>query len=57
MKSASFSVKGYALKATLFYPQIIKENNPAASVIIKATIQKKLIKESERPKEYVPIWA
>lgn len=34
-----------------------EKNYPAASVIIKATIQKKLIKESEKPKEYVPIWA
>jgi predicted HTH transcriptional regulator len=34
-----------------------EKNYPAASSIIKATIQKKLIKESEKPKEYVPIWA
>lgn len=34
-----------------------EKNYPAASVIIKATIEKKLIKESEKPKEYVPIWA
>lgn len=33
------------------------KNYPAASAIIKATIQKRLIKESEKPKEYVPIWA
>lgn len=34
-----------------------EKNYPAASAIIKATIQKRLIKESEKPKEYVPIWA
>lgn len=34
-----------------------EKNYPAASTIIKATIQKRLIKESEKPKEYVPIWA
>ena len=34
-----------------------EKNYPAASVIIKSTIEKKLIKESEKPKEYVPIWA
>lgn len=34
-----------------------EKNYPAASAIIKATIKKRLIKESERPKEYVPIWA
>ncbi len=34
-----------------------EKNYPAASAIIKATIEKKLIKESEKPKEYVPIWA
>ncbi len=34
-----------------------ERNYPAASAIIKATIEKKLIKESEKPKEYVPIWA
>ena len=36
---------------------IEEKNYPAASIIIKATIEKKLIKESERPKEYVPVWA
>lgn len=34
-----------------------EKNYPTASAIIKATIEKKLIKESEKPKEYVPIWA
>ena len=34
-----------------------EKNYPAASVIIRATIEKKLIKESEKSKEYVPIWA
>lgn len=34
-----------------------KKNYPAASTIIRSTIQKKLIKQSEKPKEYVPIWA
>jgi len=34
-----------------------EKNYPAASAIIKATIGKKLIKESEKPKEYVPFWA
>ncbi len=34
-----------------------EKNYPAASAIIKATLQKGLIKESERSKEYVPIWA
>jgi len=34
-----------------------EKNYPAASAIIRATIEKKLIKESEKPKEYVPIWA
>ncbi len=33
-----------------------EKNYPAASVIIRTTIEKKLIKESEKPKEYVPIW-
>lgn len=37
--------------------QIGERNYPAASAIIKATIEKGLIKESEKPKEYVPIWA
>ncbi|MFA6047313.1 MAG: ATP-binding protein [Parcubacteria group bacterium] len=34
-----------------------EKNYPAASAIIKATIKKGFIKESEKPKEYVPIWA
>ncbi len=34
-----------------------EKNYPAASAIIRVTIEKKLIKESEKPKEYVPIWA
>jgi predicted HTH transcriptional regulator len=34
-----------------------EKNYPTASAIIKATIGKKLIKESEKPKEYVPFWA
>jgi predicted HTH transcriptional regulator len=34
-----------------------EKNYPTASAIIKATIEKKFIKESEKPKEYVPIWA
>ena len=34
-----------------------EKNYPAASAIIKATIAKRFIKESEKPKEYVPIWA
>lgn len=34
-----------------------EKNYPAASAIIKATIEKGLIKESEKSKEYVPIWA
>lgn len=34
-----------------------EKNYPAASAIIRATIEKNLIKESEKPKEYVPIWA
>ena len=33
------------------------KNYPAASAIIRATIEKKLIKVSEKPKEYIPIWA
>lgn len=37
--------------------RIGEKNYPAASAIIRATIMKKLIKESEKPKEYVPIWA
>jgi predicted HTH transcriptional regulator len=32
-------------------------NYPAASAIIKETIKRNLIKESEKPKEYIPIWA
>ncbi len=34
-----------------------EKNYPAASIIIKATIGKGLIKESEKPREYVPVWA
>lgn len=34
-----------------------EKNYPTASSIIKSTIQKGLIKESEKPKEYVPAWA
>lgn len=34
-----------------------EKNYPAASAIIRATIIKGLIKESEKPKEYVPSWA
>jgi predicted HTH transcriptional regulator len=34
-----------------------EKNYPAASAIIKASIAKGMIKESEKPKEYVPIWA
>src|SRR3989338_8051593 len=34
-----------------------EKNYPTASAIIKATIQRGLIKESEKPKEYVPNWA
>lgn len=34
-----------------------EKNYPTASAIIRATIERKLIKESEKPKEYVPIWA
>ena len=33
-----------------------EKNYPTASIIIRATIEKGLIKESEKPKEYVPIW-
>ncbi|MCK5510349.1 putative DNA binding domain-containing protein [Candidatus Parcubacteria bacterium] len=33
------------------------KNYPTASAIIKATIKKDLIKESEKAKEYIPIWA
>ncbi len=32
-------------------------NYPTASKIISDTIKKGFIKESEKPKEYVPIWA
>ena len=32
-------------------------NYPTASKIIADTIKKEFIKESEKPKEYVPIWA
>lgn len=34
-----------------------EKNYPTASAIIKATIERGLIKESEKPKEYVPVWA
>ena len=34
-----------------------EKNYPTASSIIKSTIQRKLIKESEKPKEYIPAWA
>lgn len=34
-----------------------EKNYPAASAIIKAATEKGFIKESEKPKEYVPIWA
>jgi len=34
-----------------------EKNYPTASIIIRVTIEKGLIKESERSKEYVPIWA
>ena len=34
-----------------------EKNYPTASAIIRATIEKGLIKESEKPKEYVPNWA
>lgn len=34
-----------------------EKNYPTASAIIRATIEKGLIKEAEKPKEYVPIWA
>ncbi|MDD4409170.1 MAG: ATP-binding protein [Candidatus Pacebacteria bacterium] len=34
-----------------------EKNYPAASAIIRETIKKGFIKESEKPKEYVPIWA
>lgn len=34
-----------------------EKNYPTASAIIKSTIQKGLIKQSEKPKEYVPTWA
>ncbi len=33
------------------------KNYPAASAIIKATLERGLIKESEKPKEYIPKWA
>ena len=36
---------------------INKSNYPAASAIIRSALDKKLIKESDRSKEYVPIWA
>lgn len=34
-----------------------EKNYPAASAIIRATMKKGLIKESEKPKEYIPVWA
>lgn len=34
-----------------------ERNYPTASVIIRLTIQRSLIKESERPKEYIPWWS
>ncbi len=34
-----------------------EKNYPTASAIIKATTEKGLIKESEKPKEYIPSWA
>ncbi|MDO8511966.1 MAG: putative DNA binding domain-containing protein [bacterium] len=34
-----------------------EKNYPTASIIIKATIEKGFIKESEKQKEYVPNWA
>ncbi len=34
-----------------------EKNYPTASAIIKATIERGLIKESEKPKEYIPNWA
>jgi len=34
-----------------------EKNYPAASVIIKASIESGYIKESEKSKEYVPVWA
>lgn len=37
--------------------RIGERNYPAASAIIKATIGRKLIKESDKQKEYVPIWS
>jgi len=36
---------------------IDEKNYPMASKIIKSTIEKGLIKESDKPKEYVPWWA
>jgi hypothetical protein len=34
-----------------------EKNYPAASAIIKSAIASGFIKESEKPKEYIPIWA
>lgn len=34
-----------------------EKNYPAASTIIRETIKKGLVKESEKSKEYIPIWA
>jgi predicted HTH transcriptional regulator len=36
---------------------IDESNYPAASAIIKATIEHGYVKESEKPKEYIPKWA
>jgi len=37
--------------------RIGERNYPTASAIIRLTIQKGLIKQSERPKEYIPWWS
>ena len=37
--------------------KIDDKNYPMASIIIRETIKSGLIKESEKPKEYIPIWA
>jgi len=34
-----------------------EKNYPTASAIIRASIKNNYIKESEKPKEYIPIWA
>lgn len=36
---------------------ISEKNYPTASTIIRLTTEKGLIKEAEKPKEYIPIWA